>query len=130
MIKPHIAAIIQDVIFPLMCHSECDQELWESDPQEYISQKFGTVIVFLKDVFILINYKTINPYHIEIDIFEDLISPVMAAQTVLHSACKKRKDILPKAVQFIVGVITSNDATPSQKDGALHMVNAFCNIRC
>lgn len=58
-----------------------------------------------------------------LDIFEDLISPVMAAQTTLHSACKKRKDILPKAVQFIVGVITSNDATPSQKDGALHMVN-------
>ncbi|XP_022160682.1 importin-7 isoform X3 [Myzus persicae] len=102
MIKPHIAAIIQDVIFPLMCHSECDQELWESDPQEYISQKF--------------------------DIFEDLISPVMAGQTVLHSACKKRKDILPKAVQFIVGVITSNDATPSQKDGALHMLGALADV--
>ncbi|XP_060875593.1 importin-7 isoform X2 [Metopolophium dirhodum] len=102
MIKPHIAAIIQDVIFPLMCHSECDQELWESDPQEYISQKF--------------------------DIFEDLISPVMAGQTVLHSACKKRKDILPKAVQFIVGVITSNDATPSQKDGALYMLGALADV--
>lgn len=49
----------------------------------------------------------------------------MAAQSTLHSACKKRKDILPKAVQFIVGVITSNDATPSQKDGALHMVNNY-----
>jgi len=49
----------------------------------------------------------------------------MAAQTMLHSSCKKRKDILPKAVQFIVGVITSNDATPSQKDGALHMVFAI-----
>lgn len=46
----------------------------------------------------------------------------MAAQAVLHSACKKRKDILPKAVNFIVGVITSAEATPSQKDGALHMV--------
>lgn len=54
MIKPHIAAIIQDVIFPLMCHSECDQELWESDPQEYISQKFGT-IKFFKIFFILTN---------------------------------------------------------------------------
>jgi len=41
MIKPHMDAIIQDVIFPLMCHSDSDQELWESDPQEYISQKFG-----------------------------------------------------------------------------------------
>jgi len=64
-------------------------------------------------------------YNFIIDIFEDLISPVMAAQTMLHSACKKRKDILPKAVQFIVGVITSNDASPSQKDGALHMVNTI-----
>jgi len=54
MIKPHIAAIIQDVIFPLMCHSECDQELWESDPQEYISQKFGTIEMFL-NLFILTN---------------------------------------------------------------------------
>lgn len=51
MIKPHIAAIIQDVIFPLMCHSECDQELWESDPQEYISQKFGTIIVFFMFIY-------------------------------------------------------------------------------
>ncbi|CAH1736251.1 importin-7 isoform X1 [Aphis gossypii] len=102
MIKPHMDAIIQDVIFPLMSHSINDQELWESDPQEYISQKF--------------------------DIFEDLISPVMAGQTMLHSACKKRKDILPKAVQFIVGVITSDSATPSQKDGALHMLGSLADV--
>ncbi|KAL4091262.1 hypothetical protein QTP88_025979 [Uroleucon formosanum] len=102
MIKPHIAAIIQDVIFPLMCHSECDQELWETDPQEYIAQKF--------------------------DVFEDLVSPVMAGQTMLHSACKKRKDILPKTVQFIIGVITSNDATSSQKDGALYMLGSIADI--
>jgi len=67
----------------------------------------------------------IKPYDFIIDIFEDLVSPVMAGQTVLHSACKKRKDILPKTVQFIVGVITSNDATPSQKDGALYMVSSI-----
>jgi len=52
----------------------------------------------------------------------------MAAQSTLHSSCKKRKDVLPKTVQFIVGVITSNDATPSQKDGALHMVNIKQNF--
>lgn len=49
----------------------------------------------------------------------------MAAQTTLHSACKKRKDVLPKAVQFIIGVITSIDATPSQTDGALYMVSIY-----
>lgn len=51
LIKPHIAAIIQDIIFPLMCHSEADQELWESDPHEYISQKFGILNIKLFSFF-------------------------------------------------------------------------------
>lgn len=33
-----------------MCHSEADQELWESDPHEYISQKFG--ILYIKTILI------------------------------------------------------------------------------
>lgn len=36
-----MVAIIQDVLFPLMSFSEQDQELWESDPHEYIKLKFG-----------------------------------------------------------------------------------------
>lgn len=47
IIKPHVPAIIQDVIFPLMCHTENDQELWESDPAEYIAQKFGNIKINL-----------------------------------------------------------------------------------
>jgi hypothetical protein len=39
--KPHIQPIIQEVIFPLMCHSDADEELWETDPQEYIRIKYG-----------------------------------------------------------------------------------------
>lgn len=41
LMKPHVVAIIQDVIFPLMSYSDADEELWESDPIEYIRQKFG-----------------------------------------------------------------------------------------
>ncbi len=33
--------IIQDVVFPLMCHSDEDEDLWNSDPHEYIRMKFG-----------------------------------------------------------------------------------------
>lgn len=47
MIKPHVPAIIQDVIFPLMCHTEADQELWESEPAEYIAQKFGSINILI-----------------------------------------------------------------------------------
>ena len=39
--KPHMAAIIQEILFPLMCHSDEDQDLWESDPVEYIRVKYG-----------------------------------------------------------------------------------------
>lgn len=34
-------AIIQDVLFPLMSYSQTDEELWETDPHEYIRIKFG-----------------------------------------------------------------------------------------
>lgn len=40
-LKPHIQGIIQDVVFPLMCYTDSDQELWEEDPYEYIRMKFG-----------------------------------------------------------------------------------------
>ena len=39
--KPHIQGIIQDVIFPLMCYTDADEELWQEDPYEYIRMKFG-----------------------------------------------------------------------------------------
>jgi hypothetical protein len=56
------------------------------------------------------------------DIFEDFVSPVTAAQTLLHSACRKRKEMLPKTMQFCMEVLSSPNADPRQKDGALHMV--------
>lgn len=58
-----------------------------------------------------------------LDIFEDFVSPVTAAQTLLHSACRKRKDMLQKTMQFCLEVLTSPNADPRQKDGALHMVS-------
>lgn len=51
-----------------MSFSEADEELWDMDPIEYIRQKF--------------------------DVFDDISSPVPAAETLLHSLCKTRKGIL------------------------------------
>ena len=58
-----------------------------------------------------------------LDIFEDFVSPVTAAQTLLHAACRKRKGMLQKTMQFCMEVLTSPNADPRQKDGALHMVS-------
>lgn len=38
-------AIIQDVIFPIMSHTEADQAQWDSDPYEYIRLKFGKLFL-------------------------------------------------------------------------------------
>ncbi|XP_024936416.1 importin-7 isoform X2 [Cephus cinctus] len=101
-LKPHMFEIIRDVLFPILSYSTADEELWNNDPYEYIRVKF--------------------------DIFEDFVSPVSAAQTLLHSACKIRKDMLQKTMQFCMEVLTSPNADPRQKDGALHMVGSVADI--
>ena len=42
-IKNNIQSLITDVIFPLMCHSEEDEDQWNNDPLEYIRIKYGKV---------------------------------------------------------------------------------------
>ena len=41
LMKPHMATIVQEIVFPLMCHSDEDEELWQTDPVEYIRIKYG-----------------------------------------------------------------------------------------
>lgn len=60
--------------------------------------------------------------NVDTDIFEDYVSPVTAAQTLLHTTCKKRKMMLDKTIMFILEVLTCANADPKLKDGALHMV--------
>ena len=36
-----LQGVIQEVVFPLMCYSDEDEELWQSDPVEYIRIKYG-----------------------------------------------------------------------------------------
>ncbi|XP_024215607.1 importin-7 isoform X1 [Halyomorpha halys] len=99
--KGHMFAIIQDVIFPLMSYSQADEEMWASDPREYIRIKF--------------------------DIFEDFVSPISAAARVLQSACKKRKDMLQRTMHLVLQVLTSS-SEPRQRDGALHMVGTLAEV--
>uniref|UniRef100_A0A6Q2Y2Q3 Importin N-terminal domain-containing protein n=1 Tax=Esox lucius TaxID=8010 RepID=A0A6Q2Y2Q3_ESOLU len=101
-LKPHIQGIIQDVVFPLMCYTDSDQELWEEDPYEYIRMKF--------------------------DVFEDFISPTTAAQTLLFTSCNKRKEVLQKTMGFCYQILTEPASDPRKKDGALHMIGSLAEI--
>lgn len=102
IIKPHIQAIIENILFPLMCYTEEDARLWEMDPQEYIRMKF--------------------------DVFEDYVSPVTAAQNLLHKCCKRRKDMLLKVLQFSIQVLNSNTSTHPMKDGIYCFVFFFSSF--
>uniref|UniRef100_A0A182JP08 Importin N-terminal domain-containing protein n=1 Tax=Anopheles christyi TaxID=43041 RepID=A0A182JP08_9DIPT len=102
MLKPHIMEIIRDVIFPLMSYTDADEELWESDPIEYIRKKF--------------------------DVFDDFVSPVQSAETLLHNCCKTRKGILTQVMQVIMQIINTPGLDHKEKDGALHMVGSLAEV--
>uniref|UniRef100_A0A2M3Z0I5 Putative nuclear transport receptor ranbp7/ranbp8 importin beta superfamily n=1 Tax=Anopheles braziliensis TaxID=58242 RepID=A0A2M3Z0I5_9DIPT len=102
MLKPHILVIIRDVIFPLMSYSDADEELWESDPVEYIRKKF--------------------------DVFDDFVSPVQSAEMLLHNCCKTRKGILTQVMQIIMQIINTPNLGHKEKDGALHMVGSLAEV--
>lgn len=61
------------------------------------------------------------------DIFEDFVSPVTAAQILLMSCCKKRKDMLERTMHLCMQVLTCQNGEygPRQRDGALHMVGTL-----
>lgn len=88
------------IIFPLLCFSDDDQDLWEDDPQEFIRSKF--------------------------DVFEDFISPNTAAQTVLHTACSKRKQVLEITINFCSQKIQGG-CTPREQDGVLHIIGSVAD---
>lgn len=102
LLKPNISQIIEKVIFPLLCYTDEDDELWQTDPAEYVRKKF--------------------------DFFEDYVSPVSAAQQFLCTCCKKRKDMLKNTIEFAIQILNSNVSTSQYKDGALHMLGSVSDI--
>jgi hypothetical protein len=101
IIKPHFVTIYQDIMFPLMCYDDDDDLLWKEDPQEYIRGKY--------------------------DVFEDLISPVTAAVTVIHQAAKHRKGTMDLMVKHCLSILHTAD-NPRMKDGALHVIGILAEL--
>lgn len=102
MLENNIMVVVEKIIFPLMCHSKEDDELWRNDPREYIKMKF--------------------------DIFEEYVSPVSASQNLLHSLCKKRRNMLQKTMNLVINILNNPAADPKAIDGALHMVGSISSV--
>lgn len=102
MLKADMMVVVEKIIFPLMCYSNEDEELWQNDPCEYIRMKF--------------------------DIFEEYISPVSASQNLLQSLCKKRRDMIQKTMTLVINVLNNPQAEAKAKDGALHMIGSISGV--
>ncbi|XP_028414621.1 importin-7-like [Dendronephthya gigantea] len=104
VMKPHMHTIIVEIVFPIMCHTDEDEELWQDDPYEFIRFKY--------------------------DVYEDFVSPVTAAQSLLRGATQKRKQILDPVMNFCVQILNTPAETrnPRQKDGVLHMIGTLSDI--
>lgn len=105
LLKPHMFTIIQDVLFPLMCYSEADEELWKSDLNEFIRLKYDMLV-------------------------GDFVTPVAAAQNLLLSCCKKKKSMLKHTMHICMQLLTTQQGeyNPRQRDGAFHVIGTLNKI--
>ncbi|OMJ21749.1 putative importin [Smittium culicis] len=106
LLKPHSVQIITEYIFPQLCYSEADAELWESSPADYVNKR--------------------------IDSLDDFNSPVLAATNLLIDLVVERRSTnLVPTLQFINQVLeTYKNSSPESrndrtKDGALSAMSSL-----
>ncbi|CAF1083384.1 unnamed protein product [Adineta steineri] len=102
IMQNNIVVLIQDIIYPLLCVSDDDIELFNEEPVEFVRAR--------------------------LDILDEYISPVSAAELFLADAVAKRKDVLMKTVSFLGTIIHNDSITVKQKDGILHMLGVIGNV--
>jgi hypothetical protein len=82
LLKGNVPNLISRVIFPLLCLTQADLELWEEDPVEYIHKK--------------------------IDVYEEYLTPDAAANRFLFTlASKRQKSSFNGILQFINTTLSS-----------------------
>lgn len=103
VLKPLVPELLGDLIFPLLCFSEADHELWVEDPAEYIRRK------------------------LELSVLAEINSPDIEAAVFLNDLVEVRK-LQDTVFQFLHNALTecsdpASDPNPTVKDGALLMVS-------
>ena len=105
VLKPRLESLFNEVIYPPLCFSKADAELWEEDPNEFVRRSF--------------------------DFVADFFSPRTAAQRLLATLAEKRaKDCLHGFVLACSAVLqrtqqATDEASLMQKDGALLAIGSL-----
>ena len=99
LIKPHMNTLLFEIIFPILCFSDYDQELWNEDPYEFVrrSQDFES----------------------------QFIDPRISAINLLLGLVKgRRRHCLPQLMQFISTIFTeyhNSGSTPLERSQNLNL---------
>lgn len=107
-LKPHVENLIAHFIFPVLCQSDEDLELFETDPPEYLHRK--------------------------LNFYEQVSAPDVAAMNFLVSMTKSRKKETFPILTFINGIVNRYEAAPEQeknpreKEGALRMIGTLASV--
>ena len=109
LIKQHAEVLLTRLIFPALCFTEEDHELWEDDPVEYI--------------------------RLRLDPYSDYYTKSFAMASFLIEMVKSRKKVvLGLVLGFVNGILNQYNSNPSnmeyarQKDGALYMVGSISEV--
>lgn len=119
----NIVVLIQDIIYPLLCISDDDIELFNDEPVEFVRARLGRLKTHTIE-YLLID----QDLRFFSDILDEYISPVSAAEMFLSDAVAKRKDVLMKTVGFLGTIIHNDTITAKQKDGVLHMLGVIGTV--
>ena len=107
-LSPHVENLIAHVLFPLLCQSDEDLEMFHEEPAEYLHRK--------------------------INFYEEVSAPDVAATSFLLSLTKSRKKQTFTVLNFINGVVnryeTASDAEKNhrEKEGALRMIGTLSSV--
>jgi importin-7 len=107
-LKPHMDNLIAHLIFPILCQSEEDLELFDTDPSEYLHRK--------------LNY------------YEEVSAPDVSATNFLVALTKCRKKQTFSILQFVNSVVSKYESAPDdqksprEKEGALRMIGSLSSV--
>lgn len=107
-LKPHMDTLISHVFFPILCQSDEDIELFDSDPPEYLHRK--------------------------LNFYEEVSAPDVAATNLLVSLTKSRKKQTFAILNFVNGVVNKYESAPDdqknarEKEGALRMIGTLASV--
>lgn len=107
-LKPHMDTLISHVFFPILCQSDEDVELFDSDPPEYLHRK--------------------------LNFYEEVSAPDVAATNLLVSLTKSRKKQTFSILNFVNGVVNKYESAPDdqknarEKEGALRMIGTLASV--